>query len=148
MPFLRPVGAESQSSARNFAELGLMVGAAEPMMEVPVEPVFTPYSWAHNVSALPVSLTPVFYWMESSAARSARLPQVTVAPHQSINLDVPLMLTQAGLGKLNGSVHLVLEAGSNAEALLLASGSVDQKNTYVFQVLPWVATESLAQSIS
>ncbi len=58
------------------------------------------------------------------------------------------MLAEAGLGKLNGSVNLALEAASNAEALLLASGSVDQRNTYVFQVMPWVASESLAQSIS
>ncbi len=56
MPFLSPVGAESQSSARNFAELGLMVGAADPMMLFPAETVFTPYSLAHNVSDLPVSL--------------------------------------------------------------------------------------------
>jgi hypothetical protein len=35
-----------------------------------------------------------------------------------------------------------------AGALLLASGSVDQKNTYVFQVLPRAASESLAQVVS
>jgi len=148
MPFLNPANAEGEPSATNFAELGMMVGAADPMMQFPAGTVFTPYSLAHNISESPVSFTPAFYWMEGSVSRSARLARVTVTPHQTLNLNVPLMLVRAGLGRLNGSVNLVLEAESNSDALLLASGSVDQKNTYVFQVLPWAAIESLAQGIS
>lgn len=148
MPFLSAGGAEREQSARNFAELGLMVGAADPMMRFPAGTVFTPYSLAHNVSDLPVSFTPAFYWMEGSVSRSSRVAQVTVAAHQTMNLNLPLMLATAGLGRLNGSVSLILEAESNADALLLASGSVDQKNTYVFQVLPRAASESLAQIVS
>jgi hypothetical protein len=45
-------------------------------------------------------------------------------------------------------VNLILEAAGNPRALLLASGSVDQKNTYVFQVLPRGVKESNAKAIS
>lgn len=138
----QPTGPEA------YAELGLMTGAADPMMQFPAGTVFTPFSVARNVSDQPISVTPSVYWMQGGTARSARLKPFTLLPAEAQNLDVPRLLADAGLQDFNGSVNLILEAEGKPRALLLASGSVDQKNTYVFQVLPRGVQESNAKTIS
>jgi hypothetical protein len=86
--------------------------------------------------------------MEGAAPRSARLPQVTILPFHSTSLDVPALLSAAGLQKFKGSINLVLEMAGPLHSLLIASGSVDQKNTYVFSVPPSATRESVAKSLS
>jgi hypothetical protein len=46
---------------------------------------------------------------------------------------VPALLSLAGLQNFNGSFNLVFDIEGS---VLMASGSVDQKNTYVFEVMP------------
>ncbi len=125
-----------------------MTGAADPMMAFPDGTVFTPFSVARNVSSEPVSVTPSLYWMQSAKAHSARLHAFTLLPFETRQLDVASLLTDAGLRGFNGSLNLILEAQGQPRALLLASGSVDQKNTYVFQVLPHGVQDSAAKTIS
>jgi len=137
-----------QTGPEVYAELGLMTGAADPMMQFPAGTAFTPFSVARNVSDQPISVTPSVYWMQGGNARSARLQPFTLLPAEAQNLDVPRLLTSAGLQDFNGSVNLILEAAGKPRSLLLASGSVDQKNTYVFQVLPRGVQESNAKTIS
>ena len=86
--------------------------------------------------------------MQGGAALSSQLSPFTVAPLASVALDVPELLADAGLGSFSGSVNLILEAQGPSRSLLLASGSVDAKNTYVFQVFPHGVQESAAKSIS
>lgn len=131
-----------------YAELGLMTGAADPMMRFPADTVFTPFSVARNVSNKPVSVTPTLYWMQAGSAHSARLQAITLPPMTTLNFDVPRLLASARLQGFNGSANLLLESEGDSRALLLASGSVDQKNTYVFQVPPHGIQESTAKSIS
>lgn len=132
----------------DVAELGLMTGAASPMLAFPSGTVFTPYSVVRNPSDQAVSVTPTLWWMEGAAPRSATLPAVTVPPKQAQNLDVPSLLSNAGLGNFSGSVNLVLNAAGPPSTLLLAAGSVDQKNTYVFQVTPFAVSEDAGRSAS
>lgn len=138
----------SQPALETYAELGLMTGAADPMMAFPAGTTFTPFSVARNVGEGPVTVTPSFYWMQGGAVRSARLSAFTLAPFTSASIDVPSLLVKAGLGSFRGNVNLILEAQGPSRSLLLASGSVDIKNTYVFQVLPRGIQESAAKSIS
>jgi hypothetical protein len=70
MPFRSPPSASDKVSDTSFAELGLMMGAADPMMLFPAGATFTPYSVLRNVSDQPVSVTPTLYWMEGGRARS------------------------------------------------------------------------------
>jgi hypothetical protein len=137
-----------QAGPEVYAELGLMAGAADPMMQFPAGTVFAPFSVARNVSDQPVSLSPSIYWMQGGAARSATLQPITLLPAESLSLDVPHLLASAGLQDFNGSFNLILEAQGKPHSVLLASGSVDQKNTYVFQVLPRGVQESKAKTIS
>lgn len=137
-----------QTGLEAYAELGLMTGAADPMMRFPAGTVFTPFSVARNVSDQPVSVTPRIYWMQGGATRSARLQPFSLLPYEARTIDVPSLLEKAGLSAFNGAFNLILEAQGNPRSLLLASGSVDQRNTYVFQVLPHGVQESNAKTIS
>ncbi len=140
--------ATAEVSEASFAELGLMRGAADPMMSFPAGTVFAPYSVLRNLSDQPIPVTPTLWWMEGAAARSAQLPQFTVPPHRTQNMDMSSLLSSAGLKNFNGSVNLVLDTKAQPGALLMASGSVDQKNTYVFEVLPRGVLESASKTLS
>lgn len=129
------------------AELGLMVGAADPMMLFPQGTTFTPYSVLRNVSGVPLSLTPTLWWMEGGAPRSAQLPRVGVAPYQSRNLDIPALLALYGPKNFNGSLNLVFTGNILPGSLVLASGSVDQTNTYVFESIGRGIGESASKSL-
>lgn len=136
------------SASFSYAELGLMTGASDPMMSFPVGTTFTPYSVFRNVADQPIQVTPIFWWMAGISPQSARLMQFTLQPQQALSLDVPSLLSAAGLKNFNGSVDLIVELQGPAGSLLMASGSVDQKNTYVFEVPPLAIQESQARSFS
>ena len=142
-----PPEVTAQKASPSYAELGLMVGAS-PMLAFPAGTSFTPYSVLRNISNQVISVTPSVWWMEGAFPRSARLAPITVPPYSAQNLNVPSLLSRVGLQHFNGSVNLVLDASGPRAALLLAAGSVDQKNTYVFQVTPSVVSESVGKSLS
>jgi hypothetical protein len=145
-----PVSAKS--AQMSFGELGLMVGAADPMMAFPAGTTFTPYSILRNVSDSPISVTPTLWWMEGGAARSSQLSKINLAPNQTQSLDVMSLISAAGLisaiKAFNGSVNLILDTQGKEGGLVLAAGSVDQSNTYVFEVAPRPIMESASKSIS
>ena len=134
--FYPALALQAQPPTQGYAELGLMAGAADPMMAFPSGTVFTPYSLVRNVTAQPIGIIPVLWWMEAGAPRSARLPRFGLPSHATQTLPVESMLAQAGLKNFNGSFNLILEADARLGGLLLTSGSVDQSNTYVFEVFP------------
>jgi hypothetical protein len=140
--------ASAKDSEASYAALGLMSGAADPMMSFPAGTVFAPYSVVRNVSNQPVTVTPTLWWMQGASPSSAQLAAVTLAPHQTQNLNLPSLIAEAGLKNFNGSVNLVLDTQGQKGGLLMAAGSVDQKNTYVFEVMPRVVSVSVAKNIS
>lgn len=144
LPLASRPAATAKMSQNSYGELGMMSGIADPMMNFPGGTMFTPYSVLRNISDQPISVTPTLWWMQGGAAHSAQLAALTAAPHQTQTLDVPGLLTGAGLKNFNGSVNLVLDEKGPQGALLLSSGSVDQKGTYVFEVMP----RGIAQSAS
>jgi hypothetical protein len=145
LPFAAVPSTPAKPSPQSYAELGLMSGAADPMMQFPAGTTFTPYSVLRNVSDQPATLTPTIYWMAGAAARSTRLRSLTLPPFQTQRLDVPALLTAAGLPNFNGSFNLVFDVEGS---VLMASGSVDQKNTYVFEVLPKAVLESASKNLA
>lgn len=60
-------------------------------------------------------------------------------------------LAQAGLSSatktFNGGFNITLDANIPSGALILAAGSVDQTNTYVFEVIPRAIGESGSKSL-
>jgi hypothetical protein len=147
-----PIGPLPDPSAKvstaAYSELGLMSGAADPMLSFPNGTVFTPYAVARNVSSQSISVSPTLWWMEGGAPRSAQLPQFTVLPHHTQSMDLPALMSGAGLRNFNGSLNLVLDTQGPSGGLMMASGSVDRKNTYVFEVMPRSVSESVSKSLS
>jgi hypothetical protein len=135
------------ASFTGIAELGLMVGAADPMMNFPANTTFKPYSVLRNVSNSPFTVTPVIWWMQNGAPQSARLPPLQLQPFESRSLDVLAMLATAGLANFNGSFNMVFEGNMQGGSLIPAAGSVDQTKTYVFEVTPRAISESASKSL-
>jgi Bacterial Ig-like domain (group 2) len=135
--------------ASSYAALGLMTGAADPMMSFPEGTTFSPYSVMRNTSSQLISVIPTLWWMEGAGPHSARLSAIQLAPYQTHSLNLSVLLAAAGLKNFNGSFNLVLDVqGGPIQALLVASGSVDKKNTYVFEVGSAGIQESQARSLS
>lgn len=132
---------------QSFAELGMMTGAADPWMSFPAGTIFTPYSVLRNVSVSPISVTPTLWWMQGSAPVSFPLPSIRVLPYQTYSLDMPSLLAAAGLKNFSGSVNLVFDT-QGGSGLLMAAGSVDQTNTYVFEVASRGAVMSAGKNLS
>jgi len=132
---------------QGIAELGLMTGASDPLIHFPAGTTFTPYSVLRNVSNTPISVTPTLWWMESGAPAFFDLPQFRLLPSETRSLDVPSLLKAAGLKDFSGSVNLVFDTQGQT-GLLMASGSVDQSNTYVFEVAPRGVASSAGKSLS
>jgi hypothetical protein len=78
LPFATGPRGQSQPAPINIAELGLMTGAADPMMFFPAGTTFTPYSVLRNVSDAPISLTPTLWWMEGAEPHSTQLPSMSL----------------------------------------------------------------------
>jgi len=79
------------------------------------------------------------YWMEGATARVAQLQKLILTPWKTPRLDVTSLLATITLKNFNGSINLVLDVEAKPGNVLMASGSVDQKNTYVFEVIPQAA---------
>jgi hypothetical protein len=117
------------------------------MMFFPGGTTFTPYSVLRNISDTPLTVTPTVWWMAGGSAQSAPLQGLTLAPSQSQSLDVKALISAAGLGNFNGSVNLEFNVQGKEGGLLLQGGSVDQTNTYVFEVNPRGVFDSGSKSL-
>jgi hypothetical protein len=147
MPFHPADSMKAHHAAITYAEVGLMVGAADPMMSFPAGTSFTPYSVLRNPSDKPVTMTPALYWMEGGVTHSAQLQRFTVPPNATLSFDVVSSMARAGVKSLNGVVNLELYVPGESPALLLASGSVDDSHNYVFEVKPQGVVESTARAV-
>ncbi|MFZ0745351.1 MAG: hypothetical protein WAM85_13150 [Terracidiphilus sp.] len=140
--------ATSTPSSITVAELGLMTGPADPMMRFPAGTTFSPYTVLRNVSNSVITATPTLWWMADGTAHSFQLSVLSLAPLQSQSVDFSGFLTQAGLKDFSGNVQLAFQVQGNAGGLLIAAGSVDKANTYVFEVTPHAVAESASKSLS
>jgi Bacterial Ig-like domain (group 2) len=147
MPFASEPLMQSEPEHVTFAELGLMSGAADPMMLFPAGTTFTPYSILRNVSDALLSITPTLWWMEGGRPHSSPLPQITLPALHTQSLDVASLLALFGPKNFNGSFNIAFETMARRGSLVMSSGSVDQTGTYVFEVGPRGVGESASKSL-
>jgi hypothetical protein len=83
IPFGSPPSGSAKIAALSYAEIGLMAGAADPMMHFPAGTTFTPYAVLRDLSTQPISVTPVIYWMADGVAHSVTGAPVILAPLQT-----------------------------------------------------------------
>jgi len=145
---LLPVDPAAKTARIGVSELGLMVGPADPMMLFPAGTKFTPFSVVRNISSLPATVTPTLWWMQGGSAHSFGLPSISLPAFHSQSLNVAAMLSSAGLKTFNGSFNIVFDTESAQNGLLFSAGSVDQSNTYVFEVIPRGIGESVGKSLT
>jgi hypothetical protein len=131
-----------------YAAPGLMTGEADPMMRFPAGTRFKPYFVVRNIADHPTSFQPKVYWAENSASHSLSLPQFSIASGATINLDLAGLISASSIKNLNGNINVELDFKGPYGDLLMASGSVDQRNTYVFEVAPQPVTVSVAKGLS
>jgi hypothetical protein len=135
------------TTPQSYVQLGLMAGSADQTMHFPSGTTFTPYSVLRNISATPISVIPTLWWMQGGVPAGFQLLPLRLLPYETHTLDVPSLMAAAGLKYFNGSVNLVLDT-QGQKGLLMASGSVDQTNTYVFEVPPHAVLPSSGKSLS
>jgi hypothetical protein len=96
---------------------------------------------------MPLSITPTVWYMQGGTARSVDLAKFDLLPSETRPLDVISLLSASGLKNYSGSFNLVFDTNGKPGSLLLASGSVDQTNTYVFEAMPHFIAEGGGKSM-
>jgi hypothetical protein len=148
LPLYRAPKHSNKQESLTYAALGLMTGEVDPMMRFPVGTKFTPYFVVRNLSDHPTSFQPKVYWAENSASHSLSLPQFSIASGAAMNLDLSALISSSSIRNFNGNINVELDIKGPYGDLLMASGSVDQKNTYVFEAAPQAVAVSVAKSLS
>lgn len=132
----------------SYASAGLMFGKPDPMMMpgFPKDTAFAPYLILRNTTEKPLDVALQLNYMKgmpgssmsmnSSAPVIRALPMQHLAPGEAKQVNMEAALSSAGLNNFNGSINLSATFTGKAGDLLLATGSVDQTGTYVFEVEP------------
>ena len=113
---------------------GIMVGAPDPMMMFPAGTVFIPYVALRNTSNRTLLVSSSISFMEGSTAKTVADAPIKLRAGESREVNANDLLARAGLANFNGIVTLGFSFNGDGNDLLLATGSVDQKGTYVLPV--------------
>ena len=129
------------SSQISYASAGIMVGKPDPMMMpgFPADTTFSPYLVLRNATEKPLDVGLQLNYMmgmEGSAPVTRNLPAQHLAPFEARQVDMQSALNAVGLKNFSGSINLSVSFTGKAGDLVVASGSVDQTGTYVFEVDP------------
>lgn len=136
IPFWLHDTSASPPAPISYAFAGLMLGKPDPVMMpgFPKTTAFTPYLVLRNTTEKPLSVALQLSYMAGATAVSRTLRAESLAPLESRQMDLHSTLIAAGLRNFNGSVNLSASFTGKQGDLVLASGSVDQTGTYVFEV--------------
>jgi hypothetical protein len=128
---LNTMNAQAQPTSLSYGSVGLMVGAQDPMMGFPKDTSFSPYAILRNASARELNVKPQLFLMNGGNPRRVELPSEHFAPNQTKQLSFG-----SALSDFNGMATLTFSFDGHSGDLLMATGSVDQSGTYVFEVIP------------
>ncbi len=129
-----------------YASAGIVLGNADPAAGFPAGTRFSPYAAVRNTTSSALSLTPGLWYMSGSQPVSVTLPTVTLNPYQTKQIGLPRMIPSAGLADYNGTANLVFSLTGHAGDVVIATGSVDATNNYVFEVAPEIVGQSLSKT--
>lgn len=131
-----PHDTTSSPIAMTYASAGIMTGKPDPMNGFPAETVFMPYLSLRNTSTKPLDVILRVNYMKGSAPATVNLPPQRLRPMEARQIDMSLALAGLALADFNGVINLAVSLTGQPGDLVLASGSVDQTGTYVFEVEP------------
>ena len=149
MPFLLHEEEPVKVEKRTYGSTGLMVGKPDPMAGFPKITEFSPYTVLRNTTQrqMEVGMTVYPMGMGTETVNKIALPSEHLFPGQTKTIPLERLLPAVGLGSLNGSITLSLSFVGRPGDLLIATGSVDQTGTYVFEVMPEGATTSIGKEV-
>lgn len=126
---------------------GIMVGKPDPMMMpgFPTGTRFIPYLSMRNTTAAPLDVTVLLNYMAGSTPVNRNLPPQRLRPFEARKVELEPVLHAAGLKDFDGNVNLSFSYTGHGGDLILATGSVDQTSTYVFEVRPQGIGESIGR---
>ena len=143
MPFWFHDMSSSSPTQITYASAGLMLGKPDPMMMrgFPKETAFSVYLSLRNTTEKPLDVALQLNYMmgmgmEGSAPVNRTIPAQHLAPFEAKQVDLEGALNAAGLKGFNGSINLSASFSGRVGDLVLATGSLDQTGTYVFEVEP------------
>jgi len=118
-----------------------MVGKPDPMMMpgFPKETTFNPYLVLRNTTEKPLAVSLQLNYMMGMAGGdpvTQDLPSQLLRPFESRQVQLEAALDAAGLKNFDGSINLSTSITGKPGDLVLATGSVDETGTYVFEVEP------------
>ncbi len=152
LPFWFHDMSSSSPSQITYASAGLMLGKPDPMMMpgFPSETTFSIYLSLRNATERPLDVplqlnyTPEM-GMGGAVPVTRNLPTEHLAPFEAKQVDLQGPLNAAGLKSFNGSINLSTSFTGHAGDLIIATGSVDQTGTYVFEVGPKAISTATSQ---
>ncbi len=145
IPFWGHDMSSAPATSITYASAGLLLGKVDPMMMpgFPKDTAFTPYLVLRNTMEKPLDVELQLNYMAGSmkdrnggAPVTRNLPPQHLAPFEARQVDMQSALHSGGLRDFNGSINLSTTFTGKGGDLVLASGSVDQTGTYVFEVAP------------
>ena len=143
IPFWVHDMSSSSPTQITYASAGLMLGRPDPLMMpgFPKETTFSVYLSLRNTTEKPLDVALQLncmsgMGMEGSMPLTRSLPAQHLAPFEARQVDLQGALNAAGLRDFSGSINLSTSFMGRGGDLVVASGSVDQTGTYVFEGEP------------
>jgi hypothetical protein len=145
MPFWDQRQTNSSVQKINSGSTGIMVGKPDPMMMpgFPAQTHFIPYLVLRNTTAAEMDVTLKLNYMTGTTPVNRSLPKQHLEPFESRKADLGGMLDEVGLNFFNGSINLAFTYTGRGSDLIIATGSVDNTGTYVFEVTPQAIAENI-----
>jgi hypothetical protein len=137
IPFVMATDSSGGQIPVTLASAGIMIGSQDPAMGFPKMTRFFPYAVLRNTTETALEYSLSLTWMsDSGSASTESLPSKMLEPLESQQVDMGAALAHAGLAAFNGSINLAVSFTGRPSDVVLASGSVDQTGTFVFEVEP------------
>lgn len=94
--------ANPKPHTQTYAAVGLLMGSPMNELGFPVGTSFQIYTALRNTTSRPMGVAMTANYMNGDAASSVPLPTVQLSPYESQYLDMPGVLSKAGLGNFSG----------------------------------------------
>jgi len=148
IPFVTaPSEPNSKASNVSYSSVGLMLGAPDPMMKFPASTQFGIYLALRNTTPRPVLINPTLYYMQGSDVVKAPLKTLTLAAREARHWTPKEFAAEHGLPNSSGMINLVFSYQGHPRDVIMASGSIDQTKSYVFEIIMKGVGKNLGMSL-
>jgi hypothetical protein len=132
----------------NLDSAGIMVGTQDANMQFPQGTQFVPYLVLRNMSlaAIPIQLTATY--SAGPTPTNVSLGSIELPAKSIEQIDLQAMLAKVGLNSYGGFLNLRTSYYGHSSDILEETGSVDQTQSYVFEVPPTMEGPSRGKLVS